>query len=259
MMDFMDRDDQLMVRFYHEVLEKAAAHHLTVTLHGACKPTGLCRTFPNLLTMEGVLNLEYNKWGRGSTPDHELIVPFTRMLAGPLDYHQGGFRHATEETFESRYTGPMVVGTRARMLAMYIVYENYLPMVADHPAAYRGESGFDFVAGMPTVWDETRVLTAAVGDMITVARRRGNVWYVGTMTDGTARRSAVSLNFLGSGPYLAWTYADGPAGPSRAITRRFIVTGSDVIRFEMAPAGGHAMRLTPAARGKRCQSPESKP
>jgi alpha-glucosidase len=248
MVDFMDRDDQQMVRFYREVVEKAAAHHLTVTLHGAYKPTGLRRTFPNLLTREGVLNLEYNKFDNtpGSTPEHELIVPFTRMLAGPLDYHQGGFRYVAERAFRTQVTAPLVVGTRARTLAMYVVYENYLPMVADYPAAYRGEPGLEFLARTPTTWDETRVLEGAVGDVITVARRRGRVWYVGSMTDGAARAVDVPLRFLGAGTFVAEVYADDPKALPQALHRQLRVTRADVIPVRMAPAGGHAIRLAPA-------------
>jgi alpha-glucosidase len=253
MLDFMDRDDQQMVRFYHEVAEKAAARHLTVTFHGAYKPTGSQRTYPNMLTWEGVLNLEYNKFNGspGSTPEHELVVPFTRMLAGPLDYHQGGFRYVAEGAFRNQTTAPLVVGTRARTLAMYIVYENSLPMVADYPAAYQGQRGLDFVARIPTTWDETRVLNAAVGDVITVARRRGRTWYVGSMTDGSARRVDVPLRFLGAGAFVAEIYADDPDAPPRALRQQFLVRAADVLRVRMAPAGGHAIRLTPAPPGTR--------
>ncbi len=249
MVDFMDRNDQEMVRFYREIVEKAAAHHLTVTMHGSYEPTGLRRTFPNLLTREGVMNLEYDKFdpSPGITPEHELIVPFTRMLAGPLDFHEGGFRYSAERGFRTQYTAPVVIGTRARTLAMYVVYENYLPMVADYPAAYRGQAGLDFLVGTPTTWDETRVLDGEVGAVITVARRRGDVWYVGIMTDGSARTVNVPLRFLGGGTYVAEVYADDPKAPQAQVRHeRSFVSSSDVIRAAMAPAGGYAMRLSPA-------------
>ncbi len=248
MVDFMDRDDQEMVRFYHEVVAKAAARHLTVVLHGAYKPTGMGRTYPNLLTVEAVMGLEYDKFdgSRGVTPSHELLVPFTRMLAGPLDFHQGGFRYVSEGAFRPRYTGPRVIGTRARTLATYVVYDDPLPMMADAPSAYAGQLGLDFVAAVPTTWDETRVIAAHVGEVLTVARRRGATWYVGTMTDGTARTVDVPLDFLGGGAYTADVYADAlDAVPqARRTTRR--VTRADVVHVALAPAGGHAMRLTPA-------------
>ncbi|HEY0777798.1 MAG TPA: glycoside hydrolase family 97 protein, partial [Gemmatirosa sp.] len=251
MVDFMNRDDQEMVRFYREVVEKAAAHHLTVVFHGAYKPTGLQRTYPNLLTVEAVMGLEYDKFdgARGVTPSHELLVPFTRMLAGPLDFHQGGFRYTTERDFHTRYTAPLVIGTRARTLATYVAYEDYLPMVADYPAAYRNQLGFDFVAAVPTTWDETRVLHGDVGAAITVARRSGAVWYVGTMTDGAARGVDVPLRFLGPGTYVADVYADSLGALPAARHERFLVTATDVVRARLGPAGGHAMRLAPAAPG----------
>ena len=251
MVDFMDRDDQEMVAFYHEVVARAAARHLTVVFHGAYKPTGMGRTYPNLMTVEAVMGLEYDKFdgAKRVTPEHELLVPFTRMLAGPLDFHQGGFRYTTERDFRPRYTGPLVIGTRARTLATYVVYEDYLPMMADAPSAYEGQPGLDFVAAVPTTWDETRVLADSVGDVITVARRRGTTWYVGTMTDGTARTVAVPLRFLGPGTFAAEVYADDPGAlPNvRRETRR--VTAADVVRARLAPAGGHAMRITPARPG----------
>ena len=251
MVDFMDRDDQEMVHFYREVVEKAAAHHLTVVFHGAYKPTGLRRTYPNLLTVEAVMGLEYDKFSdkKGVTPSHELLVPFTRMLAGPLDFHQGGFRYSTERAFHTQNTAPLVIGTRARTLATYIVYEDYLPMLADYPAAYRGQLGFDFVAAVPTTWDETHVLNATVGKVLTIARRSGEAWYVGTMTDGTARSVTVPLRFLGPGTFVADEYADALDSLPQARHRQFLVTARDVIRVRMAPAGGHAIRLTRARPG----------
>jgi len=250
MVDFMDRDDQEMVNWYRDVVEKAARHHLTVNFHGAYKPTGLRRTYPNLLTREGVLNLEYNKFpgSRGVMPEHEMIVPFTRMLAGPLDFHQGGFRHVTPSKFKPRNIAPLVVGTRARALASYVVLENHLPMVADYPAAYRGQTGIEFVASVPTTWDETRVLCAAVGDYITIARRSGQVWYVGSMTDGAPRQLSIPLRFLPKGTFTAEIYqddSDAPNSPSRVIRQQTSVTSADEIAIKMSPAGGHVIRLSP--------------
>jgi alpha-glucosidase len=251
MVDFMDRDDQEMVNFYREILEKAARHRLTVNFHGSYKPTGIRRTYPNLLTREGVLNLEYNKFAssRGSTPEHELIVPFTRMLAGPLDYHQGGFRHVTEAEFQPQYVAPVVMGTRARALAMYVVQENHLPMVADYPAAYRGETGIEFLARVPATWEETRVLHGQVGRFITIARRSGRDWYVGSMTDGTPRDLSIPLDFLPEGEFLAEIYEDDLEKldqPSSVRKSRIPVTARDTLTARMVPAGGHVIHLTPA-------------
>ena len=150
MLDFMDRDDQVMVNFLRRALETAAANRLTVTLHGVSAPTGLERTYPNLLTNEGVLNLEYDKWDKqGVTPEHELTVPFTRMLAGPLDFHQGSLRGVPVEEFRPRNEAPLVMGTPCRMLASYVVLQNHLPMVADYPSAYRGHPAHAGPGGDP--------------------------------------------------------------------------------------------------------------
>ena len=251
MVDFMDRDDQEMVNFYEEMARKTAEHHLTLTLHGSYKPAGLRRTYPNVLTYESVLNREYNKFGdgegRGSTPAHEMLVPFTRMLAGPLDFHHGGFLHVTEANFKTRRTAPQVMGTRSRTLAMYVVYEDPMPMVADYPAAYRGQTGIEFLAQVPTSWDETRVLNAAVGQVITIARRRGEDWYVGSMTDSSARELAIPLSFLRDGEYLAEIYADDTSAaeaPANVIRQTQRVTAVTTITAKLASAGGHAIRLS---------------
>lgn len=253
MVDFMNRDDQEMVNFYHEVLQKAARHRLTVTFHGSYKPTGLQRTYPNFLTSEGVLNTEHNKWGKvGSTPEHELLVPFVRMLAGPLDFHQGGFRPVMPESYRPRDTAPNVQGTLTRALALYVVYENPMPMLVDHPAAYTQRMpAFRFLQQVPTVWDETKVVNAAVGEHLTIARRSGEEWYIGSMTDRNARRLEIPLSFLGPGRYVAEVYADSPEAslhPEKVDIQRRLVWASDTIVADLAPAGGHVARLFPAPR-----------
>ena len=260
MVDFMDRDDQEMLALYHEIISKAATHHLTVVLHGTSKPTGMSRTYPNLLTVEAVMGLEYDKFTdkKGITPQHELMVPFTRMLAGPLDFHQGGFRYVTESEFHPTYTGPRVIGTRARTLAMYVVYEDPLPMMADSPSAYAGQTGLDLLATIPTTWDETRAIGGVIGEQVTVARRRGTTWYVGTMTDGQPRTVAIPLRFLGPGRFSAEVFADDETAAPEARHARFDVTASVVIQARLAPAGGHIMRITPLAeRTLRDSSPSS--
>lgn len=249
MLDFMDREDQEMVAFLHDAVQLAAEHRLTVTLHGAAKPTGLRRTYPNVLTTEAVLNLEYNKWDAvGVSPDHEVTVAFIRMLAGPLDFHQGSFRHVWPRSYAPRDIGPVTQGTRARTLASYVVFENHLPMVADYPAAYRNQPGMRLLEQVPVTWDETRVLNGAVGEYITVARRHGEQWYVGSMGDGHPRELAILLDFVGPGPFLAEVYADDldtPEDPSSVTFRRLEVSSVDTIKAHLAPAGGHVIRLTP--------------
>ncbi|TMQ33673.1 MAG: glycoside hydrolase family 97 protein, partial [Planctomycetota bacterium] len=225
MLDFMDRDDQEMVNFLREVLRKAAENRLTVTLHGVSKPTGLERTYPNLLTSEGVLNLEYNKWDRlGCPPEHEVTVAFTRMLAGPLDFHQGSFRGVRPEQFRPRNSAPNIMGTPCRTLASYVVYQNHLSMVADYPSAYRDHPALPVLVQIPTAWDDTRVVSGSVGEYIVIARRQGDTWYVGAMGDRQQRRLPVSLAFLGRGRYRAEIYADDPGGSrDRELSRRMQV------------------------------------
>ncbi len=248
MVDFMDRDDQEMVRFYHEMAEKAAAHHLTLTFHGAYKPTGMERTWPNVLSYEGVLNQEYNKWTRpsnlGTPPSHNLDAAFIRMLAGPLDYHQGGMRNVLPEAYHYRSKAPPVQGTRAHQLAMYVVYQNHLSMMADYPEAYEGQAGLDFIVEVPTTWDETRVLVADIDTAIVVARRKGEVWYLGGMAGDHAQAVDLPLDFLGEGSHRATVYVDDPAGgPTALATRQQTLSPADVLHVEMARGGGFVSRL----------------
>ncbi len=233
------------------LVETAAANRLTVTFHGCPKPTGLERTYPNLLTSEGVLNLEYDKWDPlGVPPEHELTVPFTRMLAGPLDFHQGSFRGVPIQDFKPRNDAPLVMGTPCRMLASYIVLQNHLPMVADYPSSYRGHPALAVLAEIPTTWDDTRVLSGTVGESIVVARRRGNTWWVGAMTDRQPRELAVTLDFLGTGRFRAAVFRDDLAARYRLAIENKDVGAGDEFRAGLAPAGGLLIRLSPAAGEK---------
>ena len=253
MVDFMDRDDQEMVRFYHEMAEKAAKHHLTLTLHGSYKPTGMERTWPNVLSYEAVLNQEYNKWQpkgvHGTPPEHNLDVAFIRMLAGPLDYHQGGMRNVLPKNYHFRDVAPPVQGTRGHQLAMYVVYQNHLPMMADYPAAYRGEPGLEFLVDIPTTWDETRVLHAELGRCLVIARRKGDAWYVGGMTAERACELTLPLDFLDDGTFAAELYFDDAAAGPTVITRQEqTVSASEELRVVMPASGGFAGRLINAAQ-----------
>lgn len=246
MVDFMDRDDQQMVDFYREVARKAALHRLTVSFHGAYKPTGEIRTWPNMLTREAVRNAEYNKFADKlpNNPDHEATVPFVRMLAGPLDPHQGGFNNVSAQAFRTRNTDPEVIGTRARSLALYVVDENPLPMLADSPANYQGAAGFAFAVATPSTWDETRVLYADPGHALVIARRSGSDWWIGAITDSSARRLTVSLARLGSGRYRIERWSDvAGASPSAVARSDARIATSDHLTITMAPAGGFAAHL----------------
>lgn len=247
MVDFLDRDDQEMVLFAERVLESAARHHLHIQFHGVWKPTGRQRTYPNLFNHEGVLNLEYLKWSDRCGPEHNLTVPFTRMLAGPMDYHLGGFRATDREHFQAQSMRPSVLGTRCHHLAMYVVYENPMPMVADAPTAYAGQPGFDFIRQVPTTWDETRVLSGRVGDYIVVARRKGPDWFLGAMTDWTPRGLEVPLDFLSPGRYQTETWADVPdaADLNRLASRKQTVTAGEKLVLRLNRGGGQVMRIQP--------------
>ena len=247
MLDFMDRDDQPMNRFVRQAVKLAADNRLTITLHGCPKPTGLERTYPNLLTHEAVMNLEYDKWDKqGITPDHEVTVPFTRMLAGPLDFHQGSFRTVRPTDFKPRNEAPLVIGTPARTLAGYVVFQNHLPMVADYPTAYRGHPGLAPLAAVPTTWDDTRVLDARPGEFVVIARRSGDAWHVGAMTDGTARTLRVPLTFLAAGKYTAEVWHDDERADRGLGRRTEAVTSDGTLTLDLSAAGGAYATLRPA-------------
>ncbi len=246
--DFMDRTDQWMVNWYRTAAKKAADHHLMLDFHGAFKPDGMQRTYPNVLTREGVMGAEYNKWSARITPKHDVTLAFTRMLAGPMDYTPGGFDNVTRDNFVARNRAPMVMGTRAHHTALYVVFESELQMVSDSPDAYDGQKETEFLKAVPASWDETRVLNGVPPKYITVARRRGNEWFVGSITDWDARELDVPLGFLGSGSYDAEIYADGPnAGvqPKDSVMEKRRVNAQTVLKVKLAPGGGSAMRIVP--------------
>jgi alpha-glucosidase len=243
--DFMNRDDQDMVAFYQRVAEATAKRHLLLDLHGAYVPAGLQRTYPNFITQEGVLGAEWNKMDRRITPRHNLMLPYTRMLTGPMDYTPGGFRNATPRDFEVRASMPLTQTTRGQALAMYVVYDSPLQMVSDDPSNYRGETGFDFVRRVPAAWDETRFLAGEPGEDIVLARRSGKAWYLGAMTSERARTEKVPLRFLPPGRWRATIWQDGEVVREvRRSTRS--VTNADVLTLSLAAAGGAAVILEPA-------------
>ncbi|MBI3280046.1 MAG: glycoside hydrolase family 97 protein [Acidobacteria bacterium] len=246
--DFMDRDDQWMVNWYRRVAKKAAGHKLMLDFHGAYKPDGLRRTYPNVMTREGVMGLEYTKWSARITPRHNVTVAFTRMLAGPLDYTPGGFENVTRADFEPRRRFPMVMTTRAHQLALFVVFESAFQMLADDPGAYDNQKELDFLRAVPAAWDETRVLDGRPPQFITVARRRAQDWYVGGITDWDARELDVPLAFLGTGFFQATIYTDAPDAathPKNTAREQRSVNAQTVLKLKLAPGGGFAIRLTP--------------
>lgn len=246
--DFMQRDDQWMVNYYHEVASKAAAHKMLVDFHGCYKPDGMERTWPNVITREGVRGLEHNKWSYDCNPEHDLILPFTRMVAGPMDYTPGAMVNMQKRDFAPVFYRPASQGTRVHQMAMYVVYESPLMMLADSPSNYkRNQECTTFIAGVPVTWDETKVLAAKAGDYIIVARRNGSVWYLAAMTDWSARTLEADLSFLPAGTFQVEMFRDGINADHhgedyRHMTIEVDTPGSLVI--DMAPGGGWVAKIT---------------
>ncbi len=246
--DFIERDDQDGIDFYYQAAAKAAAHHLMVDFHGSTKPSGMSRTFPNIMGYEGVVGMEVSKGSLRDNPDNRLMLPFTRMLGGFMDYTPGGFNNITKEEFEPRRSKPMVMGTRAHHLAMYVVYESPIQMVSDYPDAYKGQSSFQFIMDVPATWDETKVLNGIPGEYIIMARRKGDNWFLGSMTNWNPRELNVALDFLPDGPYLAEIYMDAPDSglyPKNTIIKRIALNNKQQLELSLATGGGCAVRFSP--------------
>jgi alpha-glucosidase len=242
--DFMQRDDQQMVAWYRHVAELAAEHHLMLDFHGAFKPDGLRRTWPNVVTREGVMGKEYLKWSARTSPVHNTTLPFTRMLAGPMDYTPGAFGNVTRAEFVGRDKEPMAPNTRAHELALYVVLESPLQMVSDFPEHYEGQHDFEFIRQVPTTWDEVRVIAGRPMENITIARRSGKDWYVGSITNWDARTVKLPLEFLGDGKFTAEIYADAADAGTHATHTEFTkqtVDRNTTLEVKMAPGGGNAI------------------
>lgn len=247
MVDFLDRDDQEMIRIQEEILQAAARHRLFIQFHGSSKPSGLTRTYPNEFTREGTLNYEVCKWDTLVNADHDISVPFTRLLAGPTDYHLGGFRALPRDEFKIQYVNPYVMSTRCHMMAMYVVLENHLTSLCDTPMAYEGQPGFEVLRTVPGTWDEMRVPLAEFNKYVTVARRNGTDWWIGTLNDGTARTLNLKLDFLGEGEYRAEIYTDAPdaeKNPNHLSKEIRTVTRKDKIELPLAVDGGAVLRIS---------------
>lgn len=245
--DFMERDDQEVVDFHERIAAATAKRKLLLDLHGAYMPAGLQRTYPNFITQEGVMGAEWNKWTPLITPRHNLTLPYTRMLNGPMDYTPGGFRNRTPGTFEARDVLPFTQTTRGQALAMYVVYDSPLQMVSDSPETYQDAEGFEFIKRVPTAWNETRFLSGEPGRDIVLARRSGKAWHLGAMTADEARTEKVSLSFLPAGRYRATVWEDGEASDQVRRSER-IVSRRDVLALPLSLAGGAAVILEPAGR-----------
>ncbi|GIU26064.1 glycoside hydrolase family 97 protein [Shewanella sp. MBTL60-007] len=254
--DFMQRDDQAMVNYYWKIAKLAAQRKLLVDFHGSYKPAGLRRAYPNVITREGVRGLEHNKWADYITAEHNLTLPFIRQLAGPMDYTPGAMVNAQPENFDINFNRPMSKTTRAHQLAMYVVFESPLQMLADTPSHYlREHESTEFITSVPTVWDETQVLSAKISDHIIIARRSGKQWFIGVMGNSKAREFTLDLSFLGSDntQYQMYSIADGANAHRYASdysVKREAVTAQSQIKIQLAPSGGWAARLSPVLNSK---------
>ena len=249
--DFMDRDDQPMVNFTWQAAEVCARHRLLLDLHGMFKPAGLQHTFPNVVNFEGVHGLEQMKWAEPTVDQvtYDVTLPFIRMVAGPMDYTQGAMRNASRTNYRPVFSEPMSQGTRCRQLAEYVIFTSPLNMLCDNPCNYEAEPECtDFIAAVPTVWDESVPIDGRVGEYVLMARRRGDTWYVGGLTDWNSRTVSVDLSFLAPGRYEMTLFADGVNAD--AVARDFsrttaVVEAGSSRTVRMAQGGGFAMVLRP--------------
>ncbi len=247
--DFMQRDDQEMVNYYWKIASETAKRKMLVDFHGAYKPGGLRRSYPNVITREGVKGLEHNKWSKDITPTHNLTLPFIRMVSGPMDYTPGAMNNAQPNNFQSVFSRPMSMGTRMHQIAMYVIYESPLQMMADSPSNYMKESECaKFISEIPTIWEDTRVMAASVAEYLVIARKNGDNWYMGAMTNEKEREFTFDLSFLSEGIYLAEILEDGINADHYASDFKKIfrtVSKKDTIKLKLAPGGGWAAKFIP--------------
>lgn len=245
--DFMDRDDQPMVEFYYNVAKLAAENNVMVDFHGAYKPTGLMRTYPNVVNCEGVHGMEQLKWGHDDQVTYDVSIPFIRMVAGPMDYTPGAMRNANKESFRPVNEMPMSQGTRCHQLAMYIMYEAPFEMLSDNPTAYlKEQESADFISSVPTTFDETIALDGKVGAYCVIARRKGNTWFVSAMNNWTARDINIDLSFLQTGNYEAQIFKDGINADRDATDYKKetkSLSSTDKLNVHLAPGGGWAAKV----------------
>ncbi len=248
--DFMNRDDQEMVDFYYRCAEVAARYKLMIDYHGAYKPTGLHRTYPNVINFEGVFGLEQLKW---SAPEVDMVtydvtMPYIRMLAGPIDYTQGAMRNATRENYRPVYSNPMSQGTRCRQLAEYVIFNSPFNMLCDNPSNYLNEmESTQFIAEIPTVWAQTLPIDGQIGKFIAMARQKDDVWYVGGLTNWDKRELTIDLSFLGEGAYQLELFSDGINAnrAARDYKKQTIpVPSNKMLTVTMMPGGGFAAKIT---------------
>ncbi|WP_423128391.1 glycoside hydrolase family 97 protein [Gaoshiqia sp. Z1-71] len=248
--DFMDRDDQLMVDFYYRCAATAAKYKLMIDYHGAYKPTGLHRTYPNVINFEGVFGLEQLKWSPAEVDmvTYDVTMPYIRMLAGPLDYTQGAMRNASRHNYRPVNSEPMSQGTRCRQLAEYVIFESPFNMLCDNPSNYMNEpESTRFIAEIPTVWDKTIALDGKIGEYIAIARQKDGIWYVGGLTNWDKRELTVDLSFLDEGNYQLEIFRDGiNADRAARDYKKEIVPlpANKKLGVTMMPGGGFAAKIS---------------
>ena len=247
--DFMQRSDQLLIRYYHRVSAETAKRKMLVDFHGDQKPATMTRTWPNLISTEGVRGMEWSKWSADTEPQHNVTLPFTRMFLGPMDYTPGAMLNAQKATFAPIFNRPMALGTRCQQLAMYVVFESPLQMLSDSPSNYlREPDAMEFLAAVPTEWDDTRPLEGKISEYVAVARRNGSDWYVGVMNNWTARDLELDLSFLPEGAFQMQAYEDGANADRMAGDFKMTKTEvrrSTALKIHLAPGGGWAARIHP--------------
>ncbi|MFV0312896.1 MAG: glycoside hydrolase family 97 protein [Dysgonomonas sp.] len=248
--DFMDRDDQIMVDFHRRAAEMGAKYKVLIDFHGTYKPTGLQRTYPNVINFEGVNGLEQLKWSGPELDQvtYDVTIPFIRQVAGPMDYTQGAMRNATKGNYRNVYNEAMSQGTRCRQLAGYIIFESPLNMLCDSPSNYMSEQECtEFIAAVPTVWDNTISLDGEIGKYVSVARQKDNTWYVGAMTNWDARNMQLDLSFLGEGNFKGEVFKDGINADraARDYKKETIdIPANKQLQVSMAPGGGYVIKIT---------------
>ena len=247
--DFMARADQYMVNFYERAAKATAARKLLLDMHGAYKPVGLNREYPNLINYEGVRGMENNKWEATITPVHNTTLPFTRMVAGPMDYTPGAMINTNKDEFYVNFGSPMSRGTRAHQTAMYVMYDSPLQMFCDNPSNYKREPVYTrYISRIPTVWDKTIALEGKIGEYAAVARKNGNKWYIAGMTNWESRTFSIPLKFLDGKKYKVEILKDGINVAKHAADFEIInkeISAADVLSMEMAAGGGYTAILTP--------------
>lgn len=247
--DFMDRDDQLMTDFNYRAAAMCAKYKLILDLHGTSKPAGLNRTYPNVLNFEGVNGLEQLKWSPATLDQvkYDVTIPFIRQVSGPMDYTQGAMHNAVKGNYYPCNTEPMSQGTRCRQLALYVIFESPFNMLCDSPSNYMREpESTSFIAGIPTVWDESKVLDGKMGEYIVTARRDGDVWYVGGITDWNAREVTIDLSFLPDGSYQVEEFRDGMNAHRKGTDYRReekSLPADKKLKVKMYPGGGYVAKI----------------